>query len=65
MNGTKLISVPHMIDKIFSSGDNFWSVFVTFMQQDVGYLNGFLGTISISEEDANNTLKNPDLSPLS
>ena len=64
-NGTKLISVPHIIDKIFSSGDVFWSLFVIFLQQDVGYLNSFLGTIAVSEEDANNSLKGPDFSPLS
>ena len=51
MNGTKLISVPHIIDKIFSSGDNFWSAFVTFMQQDVGYSNGFLRIISLKSSD--------------
>ena len=65
MNGTKLISVPHINDKIFSSGDVFLSVFVIFYQQDVGYLNSCLGTIAVSEEDANNSLKGPDFSPLS
>ena len=71
MNGIKLISVPHieknifLVEKIFSCEDIFWSVFVIFLQQDVGYLNSFLGTIAVSEEDANNSLKGPDFSPLS
>ena len=54
-----------LVEKIFSSEDIFWSVFVIFLQQDVGYLNSFLGTIAVSEEDANNPLKGPDFSPLS
>ena len=31
-----------LVEKIFSSEDIFWSVFVIFLQQDVDYLNSFL-----------------------
>ena len=34
---------------------------MTFLQQDVGNLIGFLGTIAVSEEEANNCFEKPGL----
>ena len=54
----KFSSTHNRKKNIFLWG-HFWSDFVTFLQQDVGNLIGFLGTIAVSEEEANNCFEKP------